>query len=144
MIATAFPLTTVDPPEPPCPNANTGIATAAATTPINAAPAYIRRRLRRNSTSSVFSGAELARQPVDHQLVEPLRLVEILQPPLTEIEDRHAGRQVLLGELLRRRGEQHLAAVPGRPDPRRAMHADPDVALAAAPRLTGVQCPSAP
>jgi hypothetical protein len=43
-------------PELPWPSAKTGIATAAAATPISAAPAYIRRRLRLSSTSTVRSG----------------------------------------------------------------------------------------
>jgi hypothetical protein len=68
-----------------------------------------------------------------------LRLVEILQPPLTKIDDRHARGQVLLGQLLRRRRQQHLAAVPGHPDPRRTMHTNPDIAIGAATRLAGVQ-----
>ena len=76
--------------------------------------------------------SELTRQTVDQELVDALRLVEILQPPLTQIADRHAGGQVLLGEFLRRRGEQHLPAVRGRTDPRSAMHADADIALVAA------------
>ena len=57
MIATAFPSTLTPLPPPPWPKANTGIATAAASTPISAAPAYMRRRLRVSSTSSVFSWA---------------------------------------------------------------------------------------
>ena len=51
-----------DPPEP-WPSAKTGIATAAAITPISAAPAYMRRRLRASSTSRVFSGPNSLSSP---------------------------------------------------------------------------------
>ena len=61
--ATALPWTVMPPPEPPCPNANTGIATAAASTPTNAEPAYMRRRLRVSSTSRVFSGPNSVTSP---------------------------------------------------------------------------------
>ena len=63
MIATAFSLTFTPPPPPPWPKANTGIATAAARTPIRAEPAYMRRRLRRSSTSSVLSWANSVCRP---------------------------------------------------------------------------------
>ncbi len=56
MIATEFGATLAEPPPFPCPNAKTGIATAAARTPISAEPTYMRRRLRLSSTSSVFNG----------------------------------------------------------------------------------------
>ena len=63
MTATAFPFTVVPSPEPPWPKANTGTATTAARTPIRAAPAYMRRRLRLSSTSSVFSCAKSLCRP---------------------------------------------------------------------------------
>ena len=62
MIATELGATT-DPPPDPCPRAKTGMATAAASTPINAVPAYMRRRLRVSSTSSVFSWPNLLAAP---------------------------------------------------------------------------------
>ena len=63
MTASEFCTVIALPAEPPCPNAKTGIATAAATTPISAAPAYIRRRFRLSSTSSVFSWANSLGSP---------------------------------------------------------------------------------
>ncbi len=55
--ATAFPFTVTPGSEPPWPNAKIGIASAAASTPTRAEPAYRRRLLRRSSTSSVRSCA---------------------------------------------------------------------------------------
>jgi hypothetical protein len=62
----------------------------------------------------------------------------LLLAALAEVADRDAGRQVLLGQLLRGRGEQDLSAVPGRTDPRGAMHTDAHVPLLADLRFAGV------
>ena len=87
MIATELGATTVPPPEP-WPRAKTGMATAAASTPISAAPAYMRRRLRVSSTSSVFSWRELVGEALDHELGEALGTVEVLEAPLAEVANR--------------------------------------------------------
>ena len=62
MTATELAATLV-PPADPWPRANTGMATAAARTPMSAAPAYMRRRRRESSTSSVLSCANSLRIP---------------------------------------------------------------------------------
>ena len=82
---------------------------------------------------------ELVLQPVDVELIEALRLIDVLQAPFAQISNRDTRREVFLGQLPRRGREQHLAAVAGRADTRGAMDADPDVALLAHPRLTRVQ-----
>ena len=82
---------------------------------------------------------ELVLQPVDVELIEALRLIDVLQAPFAHVSNRDTRREVFLGQLPRRGREQHLAAVPGRADTRGAMDADPDVALLAHPRLTRVQ-----
>jgi hypothetical protein len=74
-------------------------------------------------------GFEVVGEPGDLELVEPLALVEVLEPPLAEVADRDAGRQVFFREFLGGRGEQHLAAVAGVADPRCPVHADPHVPL---------------
>jgi hypothetical protein len=72
---------------------------------------------------------EVARDAVDHELVHVLRVLEVLEPALAKVADRDPGRQVLLGQLPGGRGEEHLAAMAGRSDPGRAVHAYPDVAV---------------
>ena len=57
---------------------------------------------------------------------------------LSEVAQRHVGRQVVLGDLTRRTGDEHLPAVGGGADARGAGDADADVALAADRRLAGV------
>ena len=46
-----------------------------------------------------------------------------------EVPELHSGRHVVLDELTRRIGKQHLPTVPGCADARRPMHAEADVAL---------------
>ena len=133
--ATAFPCT-VTPPEPPWPNAKTGIAIAAASTPIRAEPAYMRRLLRRSSTSSVLQLRELVLQPVDLELVEALRLVDVLQAPFAHVSNRDPGggpprpapsssRRAAPGRRgrprrsARRDGRRSRRSVPRRPSARR-------------------------
>ena len=73
------------------------------------------------------------------QLVEVLRLVDVLQTTLAQVANRHTRRKILLCELAGGRGQQHLTAVAGSGDARRPVNADADVPLLADPRLTGVQ-----
>ena len=116
--ATAFPCDGHARRRTPCPNANTGIATA---------PQHADQRRARVNTPPLaleldiqgLQRPELARQTLDHELVEPLRLLDVLQPPLAQVTDRHPGRQILLRQLPSSSREQHLTAVAGRADPRR-------------------------
>ncbi len=71
---------------------------------------------------------ELARQPLDHELREPLRPGQVLEPVLTEVAQRDPVRQLVLDQLARRLRDHHLPAVTGRADPRGARHVEADVA----------------
>ena len=82
---------------------------------------------------------EVVVQTVDHELVEVLRLLDVLEPPLAQVSDRDFGRQVLLRQPLGRPGEQHLAAVACGADPRCSMDADTHVALGTHLGLARVQ-----
>ena len=95
----------------PAPNAKTGMATAAASTPISAAPTYMRRRLRLSSTSSVFSWPNSLGRPSITSWERRSGTVDVLEPTLAEVANRDARRQLVLDELPRRPREQHLAAV---------------------------------
>ena len=71
---------------------------------------------------------ELGGRALDHQLVERLRLGQVLQPVLAE--RAHAGmRHQRPGRL----GEQDLAAVGSVGDPGRTVHVEADIALAGTP-----------
>jgi hypothetical protein len=73
------------------------------------------------------------REDLRAELEEPLRRAQVLEPVLPQVAHLDAG------EIRRRLREQHLAAVPGGGDPRRAVHVEADVALVAEPlRLAGV------
>jgi hypothetical protein len=58
-----------------------------------------------------------------------LGAIEVLQPVLTEIPERDVGRQLVEKQLAGGAGDQHLPAVAGRADPRRAMHIQSDVII---------------
>jgi hypothetical protein len=77
-------------------------------------------------------------EPRRGELVDPLRLVHVLELVLAEVPQRDIRRRVVAEELARRRGDEHLAAVAGGGDARGAVDAHPDVALAADGRLAGV------
>ena len=79
------------------------------------------------------------RGAVDLELEHALGLVDVLQAPLPEREDRDALRQRGAGERPRRLGEQHMAAAPGRAEPGGAYDVEAEVALAAESGLAGVQ-----
>ena len=81
---------------------------------------------------------ELRRQAVDVELVDALRAVEVLEPVLAEVADAQPRQLVVLEHGRGRLREQHLAAVAGRHDARRAVHAQPVVPLLADRRLAGV------
>ena len=82
---------------------------------------------------------EVALQADDDQLVEVLRVVDVLQTTLAQVADRDPRRKIFLRQLARGRREQNLTAVPRSGDPRRPVNADADVPLLADSRLTGVQ-----
>ena len=81
---------------------------------------------------------ERRRQPVDLELHDALRLVDVLEPDRAELDLTHAVRQRARHERGGRRREQDLPAVPGGADARRAVDVDPDVALLADDGLAGV------
>ena len=68
------------------------------------------------------------------ELEEALRRREVLEPVFAEVAYGLAG-----DEVARRLRQEHLAAVPGGGDPRRAVDVDPDVALVGHDRLARVE-----
>ena len=64
---------------------------------------------------------EVGRQVRVDELVEVLGPAEVPEVVLAEVQEPGARRQPLDGQRRRRCREQHLAAVPGRHDPRRAV-----------------------
>ena len=81
---------------------------------------------------------ELSRQPRKGKLEETLRPPEVLQSMLPEVAQRRAGREPALDEAGGRLGQQDLAAVTGRHDPRRPVHRGPKEVPAARLHLAGV------
>ena len=69
---------------------------------------------------------ELGGQAVDDELVETLRLAEILEAMEAEVREREA-RPAAVEELARRLRDEHLAAVGRRADPCAAVDAEADV-----------------
>ena len=58
-----------------------------------------------------------------------LGAIEILQPVLTKIPQRNILRQLIGDQLARGAGDEHLPAMSGRADPRRAVHVQADVII---------------
>jgi hypothetical protein len=81
---------------------------------------------------------EVGWQAGDHQLKQPLRLGQVLQPRLAEIPQPDRGRQLGAEQLPGGPGEQHLPAMPSRADPCRAVHIQAGVVLADHDRLARV------
>ena len=81
---------------------------------------------------------ELGRQPRMGELEEALRPPEVLQSMLPEVAQRGAVREPALDEAGGRVGQQDLAAVTGRHDPRRPVHRGPEEVPAARLDLAGV------
>ena len=75
---------------------------------------------------------ELAGQAVDQELVELLRLAQVLEPVGAEIPEEKR----VVEQLGRRSAHEHLPPVAGRHDPRRAVHVDADVRRRRRQRLT--------
>ena len=78
--------------------------------------------------SSVRSDGNVVRQPGDHELREPLRARQVLEPVLAEVAERDAFGQVVLDELARRPREEHLTAVRRGADACGAGNVETDVA----------------
>jgi hypothetical protein len=79
---------------------------------------------------------EAARQSVEDELEEPLRLGQVLESMRPEIAHRDGA---VGDERLRPLGEDHLAAVRGRGYSRAPVDVDPDVVVAGDERISGVQ-----
>ena len=82
---------------------------------------------------------ELHPQAVGDDLAQRLRLAEVLQPMPAEAEQRDAGPEVGGDERANRVGDDDLAAVGRRGDPRRAMDVQPHQARRRFGRLAGVE-----
>ncbi len=87
----------------------------------------------------LFSGGKSSRRPGPGQLVDVLRLPDVLQPVKPQVPDGHPGRQPGCRQQPRRLGQHHLTAVRGRRDPRRPVHVHADVAVLVPGRLARVQ-----
>ncbi len=88
------------------------------------------------------SGAErreVVPEALDHELVEALGLVDVLQPLLAQVAERRVGRQLVPDERGGGRGEEHLATVRGGGDPRALVEAEAVIALVADLGLAGVE-----
>ena len=85
---------------------------------------------------------EVRRQIADDELEQMLGAIEVLQPVLTEIPERDIGRQLVGDQLARGARDQHLPAVAGRADPRRAVDVQTDVVVQSRrrPRRCGRPC----
>jgi hypothetical protein len=101
-------------------------------------------RRRRQPVGAARSGRqrgqrwEVRGQIADDELEEVLGAIEVLEPVLAEIPERDVNRQFVGDELARGARDQHLPAVSGRADPRRAVHVETDVIILSDVRLTGV------
>ena len=82
--------------------------------------------------------SELRLEPFARDLEQALRPRDVLEPVLAEIEQLHVQELAVLDDPGGRVGEQDLASVRGRADPRRAVDADADVAVVMQLRLGGV------
>ena len=82
---------------------------------------------------------ELAPKPLDLELEETLRPIEILELEGAELAHLRVQRKLVFDELTRRIGEEHLPAVTDGTDTRGPMNTEAHVALARRTRLAGVQ-----
>jgi hypothetical protein len=82
---------------------------------------------------------EVRRQPLDHQVVQVDREVQVFQPVLPEVTKGRPFREGVLDQAPGGAGHDDLPAV-GRPgDPRRPVHLDANVVVAAQHPFAGVQ-----
>ena len=82
---------------------------------------------------------ELGHQAFDNQLVNPLRQRQAVESTLAEVAQAHAIGQSPVRQCLRRLGDEDLAPMSGRSDPRGAIDIDADVIVAAGDSLAAVQ-----
>ena len=82
---------------------------------------------------------ERRRQPLDHQLEEPLPAREVPQGVDAKIDDGHTIGKPLPDGLSHSAGQQDLTAMSGSHDPRAAMQVQAFVALPGQNRLAGVE-----
>ncbi len=81
---------------------------------------------------------EVCGESVDHELVEPLLAVQVLEPVVAEIAHIDPARQAATGERLGLRRQQYLPAM-GRPrDAGRPVDVEPDIVVATAPPVAGM------
>ena len=93
----------------------------------------VRRNLERSRLGKV------ARQALDLEVAQVLRMREVLQPVAAEIAKSNAARKIVLHEGARGAGEDHLPAVRRRRDARRRVDVDAEVVVASEHALAGVQ-----
>src|SRR6266545_4938918 len=95
--------------------------------------AALERRRRRS-----FQWPETLLEAGGEELVDPLGLVQVLQPVLTEVAQRDVGQWIIPEQFAGRLRDEHLSAPTGRADPGGSVHAEADVALLADSRLAGM------
>jgi hypothetical protein len=78
------------------------------------------------------------REPLDQELRDPLRSVNVLQPMLAEIKELYTRGQAILDQIARRARDQDLPTVTRSADPGRTMHGETDELFPHDRRLTGV------
>ena len=78
-------------------------------------------------------------EPVDRQIMQMLRAIEILETVLTEVAERDAFGERVHQERPRRFGDHDLSAVARGSDPCRTVDVDPDVVVAAHDTVAAVQ-----
>src|SRR6185436_5519811 len=83
--------------------------------------------------------AEVLLESCDVELPDTVCDRQVLEPVLAEIAQGDAVWQVAGDERARRIGQQHLAAVSGRGDPRRTMDVEADVVVTAESALAGME-----
>ena len=101
-----------------------------------------RGTLEREVRRARFVGAdrrEIARESLDDDVVQVLRVVDVLQQVGAEVAELHAVRKRALHEGTCRVGDEDLAAVSQRGDPGGAMDVDADVVVTTQPALPGME-----
>ncbi len=76
-------------------------------------------------------GRKIGREPIDDELVEPLRALDVLQPVGAEVAQIDPLRKLVLYERSGRTRDQHLPAVGSTGNPRRPMNVEAKVPVAA-------------
>jgi hypothetical protein len=106
-----------------------------------ALPPDQRRRLRRKvrrSARECGKRREVAIHAFGDELEDPLGPSQVLEPVLSEVDQRVLRREVVLHQLSRGLGKEHLAAVPGSGEAGPSMNVHPGVAFCGSERLAGM------